>query len=293
MIKPLLLILLTFNFVTLAQARQPAGIATAHPLATQAGEEILQAGGNAFDVAVAVSAALAVVEPYSSGIGGGGFWLLHRAQDGFEIMVDGRERAPLKAHRDMYLDDAGQVIKGASIDGPLAAGIPGVPAALEHIAKKYGQLSLSQNLQPAIRLARQGFEVEKHYQRMAGFRLSALRQSPAAQQIFLHNGEVPKQGFVIKQADLANTLQAMADKGAAGFYKGPVADKLVSAVQAAGGIWTHKDLQQYRVVERQPITGEYLGMKITSAAPPSSGGIAIVQILNQLSLFDLQAMDSF
>ena len=198
-ILPLFLLLISLS----VEAQQPAGIASAHPLATRAGEEILQAGGNAFDAAVAVSAALAVVEPYSSGIGGGGFWLLHRASDGYEIMVDGRERAPLKAHRDMYLDDKGEVIKNASVDGPLSAGIPGVPAALEHIAARYGRLSLATSLQPAIRLARQGFEVEEHYQRMAKFRLAALRASPDASSIFLHRGEVPEKGHVIKQPALA------------------------------------------------------------------------------------------
>ena len=292
MIKQLFFLFIVLIFTATANAKQPAGIATAHPLATKAGEEILETGGNAFDAAVAISAALAVVEPYSSGIGGGGFWLLHRAKDKYEVMVDGRERAPLKAHRDMYLDKNGEVIKGASIDGPLASGIPGVPAALEHIAKKYGELPLSRSLQPAIRLAREGFKVEAHYQRMAGFRLNALKKSPAAEKIFLHNGEVPKKDFVIKQPDLANTLQAMAEKGADGFYKGEVADNLIAGVQQAGGIWTHKDLREYSVVERSPIKGSYHGMKITSAAPPSSGGIAIVEILNQLSLFDLKKMDS-
>ena len=133
-----------------------AAIASAHPLATQAGMEILADGGNAFDAAVAVSAVLAVVEPYGSGIGGGGFWLLHRARDGFEVMVDGREKAPLAASRDMYLDAAGEVVPGLSVDGALAAGIPGEPAALDHIARYYGRLPLARGLQPAIRLAREG-----------------------------------------------------------------------------------------------------------------------------------------
>ena len=287
---------LTFIFVLLlatsVQARQPAGIATAHPLASQAGEEILKAGGNAFDAAVAISAALAVVEPYSSGIGGGGFWLLHRAEDGYQVMIDGRERAPLQAHRDMYLDDMGEVIKGASINGPLAAGIPGVPAALEYMAKKYGRLSLKQNLQPAIKLAEQGFEVEQHYQRMAKFRLAALKQSPAAEKIFLHNGEVPDAGFVIKQPDLANTLRSIANKGAAGFYTGELAKRLIKGVQAAGGIWTEKDLSSYRVVERQPIAGQFRGMKITSVAPPSSGGVALVEIFNQLDNFAFDSLNA-
>ena len=135
-------------FPAVADVDRPslAAIASAHPLATQAGMDILADGGNAFDAAVAVSAALAVVEPYSSGIGGGGFWLLHRARDRFEVMVDGREAAPLAAHRDMYLDTDGEVIAGLSVDGALAAGIPGEPAALVHIARYYGRLPLSRSL---------------------------------------------------------------------------------------------------------------------------------------------------
>mgnify|MGYP002713023746 FL=1 len=274
--------------VVSAQARQPAAIATAHPLATQAGERILQAGGNAFDVAVAVSAALAVVEPYSSGIGGGGFWLLHRQQDGKQIMIDGREIAPLAAHRDMYLDDKGQVIEGASIDGPLAAGIPGVPAALQHIAENYGRLPLAQSLQPAIELAREGFPVEEHYRRMAGFRLAALRASPDAARIFLYRNDVPPVGHVIRQPELATTLQAMADQGAAGFYRGRIGDRLVSGVRKAGGIWQTEDFRTYKVLERTPIHGNYRGMRITSVAPPSSGGIAMVEVFNQLAQFKLE-----
>jgi len=240
---------------------------------------------------VAISAALAVVEPYSSGLGGGGFWLLHRSSDGFETMIDGREKAPLKAHRDMYLNDKGEVIPGASMNGPLAAGIPGVPAALEHLSKKYGKLSLKQSLQPAIEYANNGFKVTSHYQRMAEFRLDALRASPAAAKIFLKNNNVPEKGELIIQKDLAATLTAIAEKGSAGFYTGPLAQKLIREVKAAGGIWSHDDLKKYFVVERKPITGQFFEMKVTSAAPPSSGGIAILEILNQLSNYALSSLD--
>ncbi|VAW53889.1 Gamma-glutamyltranspeptidase @ Glutathione hydrolase [hydrothermal vent metagenome] len=282
--------IILFIFSTSLQAA--AGIASAHPLATQAGEKILAQGGNAFDAAVAISAALAVVEPYSSGIGGGGFWLLHRSRDDFETMIDGREKAPLQAHRDMYLDKQGDVIAKASMDGPLSAGIPGVPAALAHLSKKYGKLSLKQSLQPAIEYAQQGFKVTPHYQTLAKFRLAALNASPAAAKIFLQKGEVPELGYLIKQADLAKTLQAMAEKGADGFYKGTVAQKMIQGVKEAGGIWRQKDLMQYSVIERKPIIGEFHGMKVTSAAPPSSGGIAILEILNQLSYYPLDNMNN-
>ena len=265
-----------------ADKRQPAAIATAHPLATEAGEKILAQGGNAFDAAVAISAALAVVEPYSSGIGGGGFWLLHREADGFQTMLDGRETAPLKAHRDMYLDAEGRVIAGASMDGPLAAGIPGVVAALEQLSTEYGKLSLKQSLQPAIDYARNGFAVDEHYRRMAGFRLQALRASEDAAKIFLRNNEVPDVGAMIQQPDLANTLSEIAEQGAAGFYQGAVARKLLAAVQRHGGIWQQKDFDHYRALQRKPLTGQFHTMKITSVAPPSSGGVAMLQILNQL-----------
>ncbi len=155
------------GFIPQAAASNQAAIASAHPLATRAGFEILRKGGNAFDAAVAVAAVLAVVEPYSSGIGGGGFWLLHRASDGYQVMVDGRETAPLAAHRDMYLDDAGNVIPRASVDGALAAGIPGVPAALAHIAQRYGALPLQELLAPAIRYARQGVRSDERWYTLA------------------------------------------------------------------------------------------------------------------------------
>ena len=142
-----LFLLACFNFQVIAETEKKAAIATAHSLATFAGFEILQQGGNAFDAAVAVSAALSVVEPAGSGLGGGGFWLLHRASDGFETMLDGREKAPLAAYREMYLDKQGEVIKDLSRNGALSAGIPGLPAALVHLSEKYGKLSLAQSLQ--------------------------------------------------------------------------------------------------------------------------------------------------
>ena len=277
----------------LAPAQSPqAAVASAHPLATAAGVEILEAGGNAFDAAVAVSAALAVVEPYSSGIGGGGFWLLHRASDGRQVMVDGRERAPLAAHRDMYLDAAGQVVPGLSMDGPLAAGIPGEPAALAHIARHYGRLPLARSLAPAIRLARDGFEVDGHYRRMAKFRHALLQKWPESKAVFLAGGDVPAPGWRLKQPDLARTLEALARDGRDGFYAGPVAERLVAGVRRAGGIWRREDLEAYRVVEREPIRFRYRDLTVVSAAPPSSGGVALATLLNILSAWPLDDLDA-
>ena len=269
-----------------------AAIATAHPQATEAGHKILQQGGNAFDAAVAITASLAVVEPMSSGLGGGGFWLIHREKDKHQTMIDGREKAPKAAHRDMYLDDSGNVVPNLSMNGPLSAGIPGIPAAMVHLAKKYGRLPLATSLQPAIDQARIGFKVDKHYQRMAKFRLHALRESPAAAAVFLQNNNIPEIDFVVKQPDLAQTLELIAEKGNKGFYQGALAKKMVDGVQAANGIWTLEDLTQYNIVERQPVRGSYRGIAITSAAPPSSGGIAILTILNILSGYDLKQYPS-
>ena len=268
-----------------------AAIASAHPLATAAGLEILAAGGNAFDAAVAVSAALAVVEPYSSGLGGGGFWLLHRAADGLEVMVDGRERAPLAAHRDLYLDAEGEVVHDGSMNGPLSAAIPGEPAALDHIALRYGKLPLADSLAPAIRLARAGFAVEEHYRRMAGFRLEVMARYPETARILLDLGAVPEAGILIVQEDLARTLEALAEEGADGFYRGAVARRLVAGVRAAGGIWTLEDLERYRVVERAPVRFRYRDLEISSAAPPSSGGVALATMLQILEGYDLASLD--
>ena len=268
-----------------------AAIATAHPLATQAGFNILEQGGNAFDAAVAITAALAVVEPAGSGLGGGGFWLLHRASDQKQIMIDGRETAPSAAHRDMYLDQHGQHNKKASLDGPLAAGIPGVPAALDHISQHYGHLTLKQALSPAIAYAKQGFKVTPHYQKLVSFRLQALNNSPAAKRIFLQDGTPPQTDTLIKQADLALTLEKIAAKGATGFYQGTVAQLLVDGAGEAGGIWTLEDLANYQIKERNTVKTHYQDYQITSAALPSSGGIVLGTILNQLELFDLSDYD--
>ncbi|WP_139557061.1 gamma-glutamyltransferase [Methylotetracoccus oryzae] len=263
-----------------------AAIASAHPFATQAGVQILSQGGNAFDAAVAVAATLAVVEPSGSGLGGGGFWMLHRARDGREVMVDGRERAPLAAHADFFLDGAGRPLPGASIDGPLAAGIPGLPATLAHVAERYGALPLSTTLQPAIAIARNGFAVGEAYCRAAARREKALRQSPAAARIFLDHGRPPRPGFRLVQTELAHTLEALAEDGADGFYRGAVGADLVKGVRAAGGRWATEDLAAYRVIEREPLRGEYRGVRIVTAAPPG-GGVVLLETLNILAEHEL------
>ena len=269
-----------------------AAVASAHPLATEAGLEILRAGGNAFDAAVAVSAALGVVEPAGSGFGGGGFFLLHRESDNKQTMIDAREKAPAAATREMYLDEAGEFDRGRALNGPLAGGIPGLAAGLVALSKDYGQLPLNESLAPAIRIAREGFAVTDRYQRLMGFRASAMAVYPQTAEIFMPGGiENLKLGVKIIQPDLANTIESLARDGFSGFYGGEVAKKLVSGVQQAGGIWTLDDLAAYRVVEREPISFQYRDLKIVSAPPPSSGGIVLAETLNVLEKYDLATLD--
>ncbi|AHE99768.1 gamma-glutamyltransferase [Thioalkalivibrio paradoxus] len=258
-------------------------VATAHPLATDAAEAVLAAGGNAFDAAIAVTAALGVAQPQGSGLGGGGFFLLYHAESEHSVMLDARETAPEAAHRDLFLDDAGEPVPGLSLDGALAAAIPGTPAALVHLAEHYGRLSLGTSLAPAIELAEEGVPADLTYLQMAEFRKRALRAGADAAGIFLDDGELPAERARILQPDLARTLRRLAEHGHSGFYEGEIAQRLVEGVRAEGGIWSLDDLARYRVVERRPVVLEYQDARIVTAAPPSSGGIVIGQILNILA----------
>lgn len=271
-------------------SKSAAAVASAHPLATQAGIEIMRHGGNAFDAAIAVSASLAVVEPYSSGIGGGGFFMLYQAKTDKYSMLDARETAPLHASKDMFLDEDGSIVAGASLTGALSAGIPGIPAAMVVLAKKYGKLSLAQSLSPAIRYAHNGFEVDAHYQNMVAYRLPDLEKNQAASEIFLDDGEVPGVGYLIVQEDLANTLRSIAESGFDGFYRGEVAQKMVTDVKKHGGIWVLGDLGSYDVKTRTPRFAEYKGMKMVISSLPSSGGLVLTEIFKMLATYDLQAM---
>ena len=295
-----IVLLLLAVFVLPLQAAEPkipargpgkAAIASAYPLASDAGKEILAKGGNAFDAAVAVAAALAVVEPSSSGLGGGGFFLVRRASDGVEMMIDLREMAPGAASRDMYLDKDGNPVPGLSRDSALAAGIPGEPAGLAHLARKYGKLPLAVSMAPAIKLAREGFAL---YPRLRGgmqFKKDAFLKTPDATRVYLVNGEVPELGYVIRQPELAASLENFAARGAEGFYTGEFARRLVDGVRQLGGNWTLQDLANYKVVERPPVVGHYRGARIVSGSPPTSGGVALIDALNILEGFDLDAVD--
>ena len=265
-------------------------IASANAYATDAGMEVLAQGGNAFDAAVAVSATLGLVEPESSGIGGGGLMLLHLADGGRDVFVDARERAPLAATRDMYLDTSGQVRAKSSIDGPLAAAIPGLPAGLVHLSEKYGRVPLSVSLAPAIRLARKGWVMNAKTARVLPWRTEVLSRSPGARELFLRKGKPIEAGQMMKNPDYARTLERLARDGREGFYGGPMAHRLVDGVRGAGGIWTLEDLDQYRVVEREPLRFSHRGFRLVTAPPPSSGGVALAEMLNVLSGYDYPAM---
>ncbi len=270
----------------LAQAQTlpaAAAIASPHPQATAAGQKILAEGGNAFDAAVAISATLAVVEPYASGLGGGGYFLLRQAGTPAAYrFLDAREKAPLAAHADMYLRD-GKEQPGLSTNGPLASGIPGLPAALVELAAHYGALPLKDSLAPAIRLASHGFAVDRVYRAWATARLAAMRDDPETARLFLRNGEVPALGEALRQPELAQTLTRLAEQGRDGYYSGPTAQALVTAVQAGGGIWTLKDLADYQVASREPLRFPLADQReLISAPPPSAGGIALAQSLAML-----------
>lgn len=264
-------------------APQQAAVATAHPAATVAGLETLAQGGNAFDAAVAIAAALAVAEPYGSGLGGGGFFLLRQAGETPTYrFLDARERAPLAAGPDLYRRGAA-VQRELSLNGALAAAIPGLPAALAHLAERYGKLPLSDSLTPAIRLARDGVGIDRVYRERAEWRLDALRQDPASAAIFLDQGRIPALHGLLRQPVLARTLERLARDGHAGFYGGETARLLLAGVTAGGGVWSAHDLSDYRVIERQPLRVALDGgRELIGAPPPSAGGVALAQSLLML-----------
>lgn len=287
--------LLLFPVLALAKPAEvlprQAAVASANAAATDAGLEILAAGGNAFDAAVAVSATLGLVEPESSGLGGGGFILLRRAFDDQEVFIDARERAPLAATRDMFLDAEGKPQRDKAVNGALAAGIPGMAAGLDHIAARYGRLPLARSLEPAIRLARDGWTFGQKNHAMLGWRKDVLARDAGAAALFLVEGEVPEIGRSMRNPDYATTLELLQREGARGFYEGEFARRLVAGVRAAGGIWSEEDLRGYRVVERKPLAIEHRGYRIVTAPLPSSGGIALAQVLQVLQGWDYPALE--
>jgi gamma-glutamyltranspeptidase / glutathione hydrolase len=268
-----------------------AGIASANALATEAGFEVLAKGGNAFDAAIAVASTLSVVEPESSGIGGGFMATMHVAAGNRDVFIDARETAPAAVNPKDYLNPDGSPNRDTALKGPFSAGIPGEPAGLVWLAKHYGKLPLADSLAPAIRIASKGFKPDNRLLGSIQDEQKNLERWPASAAKFLPNGKPPAAGDIWHDPDQAHTLQLLAQYGNAGFYSGETAKKIVDAVHAAGGNWTLKDLSSYSVKERLPITLDYRGYKIITAPPPSSGGVAIAEILNILSGFDLTNLD--
>jgi gamma-glutamyltranspeptidase/glutathione hydrolase len=284
---PLLLMCVLASAVQAAPMRpahaQHAMVASMHELASRAGVEMMQAGGNAIDAAVATGFALAVVHPQAGNLGGGGFMLI-RLADGVTHFIDYREKAPAAANADMYLDAQGNVIENASLVGYKAIGVPGSVAGLAFAEKTYGKLPLAQVMAPAIKLARDGYALA--WEDAQDLRDEDLGKFPESKRIFQRDGNYYQQGEILRQPDLARTLERIA-KNPDEFYHGAMARELAADIQKGGGLVTAGDLAHYEVKERGVIRGTYRDYDIISAPPPSSGGIALLEILNILEGYDV------
>lgn len=257
-------------------------ISSQGPETTQAGIEIIKLGGNLIDAAVAMSFVISVERPQSTGIGGGGFLLYKKANQTIPEAWDFRERAPLKSHEKMYLDEKGNVVPQKSLSGITAGGIPGLVAGLEKIHREHGKLSWQQIIQPAIRLAKNGFRVNDELANALKSSEKNLRNYPSTKGIFFNGDAILNKGDLLIQSDLAKTLDQIAKNGSKAFYEGQFAQELLSYSQKNNGYFSTDDLKSYQVKKRQAIQGQYKGYDIYSMPPPSSGGLHIIQILNML-----------
>lgn len=261
-------------------------VSSANELASQVGIDVLKKGGNAIDASVAVGFALAVVYPQAGNIGGGGFMVIH-FPDGKNISLDYREKAPSSAFKDMYLDANGKVIEDLSTTGPLAAGIPGSVAGMLYALEKFGTMNREVILSYAIDLAENGFKINDKFAAILNSHQNEFRNFNSTKKIF---GGKFKGGDIIVQKDLANTLKEIRDKGRDGFYKGKIAEMTVKEVNDNGGIFSNTDLENYNVVEREVLKGDYRGYEIITMPPPSSGGICLINLLNMLENYDLKTL---
>ncbi len=264
-------------------------VASAHPLATQAGLDALKSGGNAIDAAVAVGLTLGVVDTHNSGIGGGCFMLIRRANGKF-VAIDGREMAPAAATRDMFVRN-GVADTRLSQTGPLASGVPGEVAAFDYAVKNFGRKKLSELILPAADIASSGFEVSPVFAARLQSVADELAMFEASRAIFFTNGEPYKTGMLLKESDLAKTYRSIAQHGADWFYRGPFAQETGKWMRANGGIMTAADFANYHIVLREPVTTTYHGRKVVSFPPPSSGGVHVIEMLNVLERFSLKQMD--
>ncbi|UDM37411.1 gamma-glutamyltransferase [Acinetobacter haemolyticus] len=263
-------------------------VASEHEIASQVGLDILKRGGNAVDAAVAVGFTLAVVLPHAGNLGGGGFLIVHDAQSGKNIALDFREMAPRRASRDMYLDENGNIIAGKSLYSHDAIGVPGTVAGLEYALKKWGSLPLSEVITPAIQLAENGIPVSHSLAKMLNAAQDKLGKWPSSRAIFFQENRPLRYGERLVQQDLAHSLRVISQQGSRMFYRGEIGDKIIAEIQQHQGIMQKSDLHAYKVIERQPIRGNYKGYQIVTMPPPSSGGVHLVQMLNILEQFPLQ-----
>jgi gamma-glutamyltranspeptidase/glutathione hydrolase len=260
-------------------------------IASQVGADILAAGGNAIDAAVATGFALAVTLPRAGNLGGGGFMLMHLAKENKTIAIDYREMAPINAHRDMFLDSQGNVDDKKARFSAQSSGVPGTVAGLLYALEQYGSMSISQVLKPSIQLASEGFKV--NHDLSDSLRLSAKRlqkHKTSSDYFYKTDGDYYLPGDILIQSDLSSTLKRISKQGSSGFYKGKTADLIVKQMQNSGGLITLEDLANYKVVERQPVCGSFKENSICAMPPPSSGGIHLIQMLNILENFDLKSM---
>lgn len=262
-------------------------VATQHALASQVGADIIAAGGNAVDAAVGVGFALAVVLPRAGNLGGGGFMMIYLAEEDKTIALDYREVAPAAATRDMFLDAQGNVDPQLARFSLHSAAVPGTVAGLIHAQEQYGRLTLNEVMKPAIRLAQDGFAVTHDLADKLATSTHLQKNAASRKAYFKPDGSPYAAGEILRQPDLAWSLKQIWRKGSKAFYEGKIADKIVAEMSANGGLITHEDLANYRVVERQPVTGSYRGYQIASMPPPSSGGVHVVQILNILENFPM------
>ncbi|WP_073075058.1 gamma-glutamyltransferase [Phormidesmis priestleyi] len=264
-------------------------VTSAHPLATQAGLSMLQQGGNAVDAAVATTFAISVVEPFSAGLGGGGFLLMYQAKNNETKALDFRERAPLKATKTMYLDRQGNVRPNASTNGYLAVATPGTIAGLYEVHRQYGRLPWKTVMAPAIQLAENGFPVSWRFIEATEMHQQTLLKNPDAQKIFTHKGKIYQTGDRLVQSELAATLRSVS-QNPQDFYTGTIATAIANDMAANNGLITKKDLQQYRPTWRDPVCGDFRKARVCSMPPPSSGGVHLLQILNIIGDTDLKTM---
>ncbi|MEH6462343.1 MAG: gamma-glutamyltransferase [Shewanella psychromarinicola] len=266
-------------------------VSSQEALASQIGVDILKQGGNAVDAAVAVAYALAVTLPRAGNIGGGGFMLVHIAEQNKTIAIDYRETAPAKAYKDIFLDEQGNAVDKLSREHGLAVGVPGTVMGMELALTQYGTMSMKQVIAPAMKLAIDGISVTSDLSNSLSGLKSRITQWPSSAEIFYHaDGSNYQVNEIFKQPELAHSLSLIAEKGSKGFYQGETAEKIVTAVTNAGGMMSLTDLANYKVVEREPVRGHYRGYEVVSMPPPSSGGIHIIEMLKVLEQFPIDKL---